>query len=530
LELADTLPRGLPVSIEMVRLALAVMAGFGASWLATSVGLRAVLLRPAKLAGTPWWERARRHYPAQVLSIALPIWAGLTVPLVHLVGTGPFDLLPRSLIGWLAGISAYLGGSLAAAQLWERVTGYRRGWLEHGLGQLWIVFLLVPQVPLLVLMTATIGPNFDLVSSLWAVLAFLGFTVSVWLAGLPLGQLLGVVTPAPDALLARVEAVADRVGMRPKRVYVIEVPIANAFALPFSGRIGLTARLVDELDEEAFDGIVAHELGHLCEGRDILVPRLVSHFALYPIGLSVPIYHHFGLLGMNIAFLLCIGAMVLAARARRHAEAQADAFAHAAETGAGLAGRHYARGLETLHRVNSIPAVMWGRPEHPHLCDRLVAAGVPWEGERPQPPRLRRLVAGVLLTVPLFALSFSVAQRAPVWAGDAILEPELASYLRIASSRSAEHGYFQLMRVRMSEGRNAEALRFVDEAIRARPEEYDYEAARASLLARLGRCDLALESYRAAVAGAGERATSRWIAYAGDALQACPEERLSSLD
>ena len=44
------------------------------------------------------------------------------------------------------------------------------------------------------------------------------------------------------------------------------------------------------------------------------------------------------------------------------------------------------RGLEKLHEVNLIPVVMPGRLVHPHLFDRMTAAGLTPDYPRPEPP------------------------------------------------------------------------------------------------------------------------------------------------
>ena len=48
---------------------------------------------------------------------------------------------------------------------------------------------------------------------------------------------------------------------------------------------------------------------------------------------------------------------------------------------------NYARALEKLYRINLIPAVMPARGQiHPHLYDRMLAAGVTPDFPRPKPP------------------------------------------------------------------------------------------------------------------------------------------------
>ncbi len=58
----------------------------------------------------------------------------------------------------------------------------------------------------------------------------------------------------------------------------------------------------------------------------------------------------------------------------------------------------YARALARLYEINRIPAVLPGRPRsHPHLHDRLVAAGAVPAEPRPQPPSRARGFATLLV-------------------------------------------------------------------------------------------------------------------------------------
>jgi hypothetical protein len=91
-------------------------------------------------------------------------------------------------------------------------------------------------------------------------------------------------------------------------------------------------------------------------------PFLFYRPAGYAIGAGGPI-----LLGM--AAVLVLGA---AKRLGRRMEVRADKVAQAGEQDEGI----YARALERVYQENLIPAVMPGKRHiHPHLYDRLLAAG-----------------------------------------------------------------------------------------------------------------------------------------------------------
>ena len=104
-------------------------------------------------------------------------------------------------------------------------------------------------------------------------------------------------------------------------------------------------------------------------------------------------------MGGTSAFLVAVGSCLVAYLLVRRMvlvlEKRADSAGTAHEGEAGT----YARALEKLYEVNLMPAVTrsW-LPTHPHLYDRLLAAGIQPDYPRPKPPsRWRAKVAMTLL-------------------------------------------------------------------------------------------------------------------------------------
>lgn len=501
--------------------AMAVVASFVATWAATAAAARAILPRAGALDGLPWSERTRLTYPAQVLATSMPIWCALFLPILYRAMATRSGVVGIIWLGLMVAASAYLGGTLAAARLHERTTVRPRGWFEQARGQLLFIVILAPHLPVILLMAYTVGPRWNAQSIAWASLGLVCLIATVPYSGLPLAWLLGASRPPGPKLIALVESVAVRVGVRPKGVHVVKLPMANAFALPFSGHIALTSQLIDEFEDDELAGIVAHELGHLGQGRSFLLTLLVSHFAWLTFGLGGPLIHSLGFWGWHGMLLASIAVLALAACARRRGEVRADSVARNAVADGDPA---YARALEKLHRSSAIPAVMWGCSVHPHLYDRLEAAGVTPDFERPAPPRRRRLVFGALLAIPIFVTSFAIPQWVVVWTSVALLDRAGVAQVLLAANVEPARQYFELARIDMGAGRNARALRLVDEALRIRPRRHAYVAARAALLASLGECEDANDAYVEALA-LGEKVSHdgecRWIKYAADALAAC---------
>jgi hypothetical protein len=113
--------------------------------------------------------------------------------------------------------------------------------------------------------------------------------------------------------------------------------------------------------------------------------------------LAQPLVANLGFLTFVIVLMVLLVCSARLASVSRRYEVAADQHAHqherAEERGT------YARVLERLYEENLSPAVMPGkRAPHPHLYDRMVAAGVTPTYERPLPPP-----RGVRRTLILFA-------------------------------------------------------------------------------------------------------------------------------
>ncbi|MDQ3882853.1 MAG: zinc metalloprotease HtpX [Thermoproteota archaeon] len=79
-----------------------------------------------------------------------------------------------------------------------------------------------------------------------------------------------------------VERIVARNNLSKPRIAVINTRIPNAFATgktPRSSIVAVTVGLMDELDTEELEGVIAHELAHI-KNRDVLVLTLASIFSM----------------------------------------------------------------------------------------------------------------------------------------------------------------------------------------------------------------------------------------------------------
>lgn len=78
-----------------------------------------------------------------------------------------------------------------------------------------------------------------------------------------------------------VERIVARTGLPKPRIAVVNSRMPNAFATgktPKSSIVAVTTGLMDQLDTEELEGVVAHELAHI-KNRDVLVLTLASLFS-----------------------------------------------------------------------------------------------------------------------------------------------------------------------------------------------------------------------------------------------------------
>ncbi len=167
---------------------------------------------------------------------------------------------------------------------------------------------------------------------------------------------------APN-LYAVVRRLTQRAGLPMPRVYIIPQAAPNAFATgrnPHHAAVAVTQGLLQALDDEALEGVIAHELSHV-GNRDILIGTIAATLAgaimiLARLGMFAGLFFGGGRSrrdgGLGIIFIAIFGAiaaMLIQMAISRSREYQADASA------AKLSGnpRGLARALQALQRASS---------------------------------------------------------------------------------------------------------------------------------------------------------------------------------
>jgi heat shock protein HtpX len=170
--------------------------------------------------------------------------------------------------------------------------------------------------------------------------------------------------PVSEAEAPRLHAIVDRLiasaGLPKPKLYVLPQDSPNAFATgrnPSHAAVAVTSGLMELMDEEEIEGVVAHELAHV-KNRDILISSVAATIAgavamLATMARWGAIFGGFGgrdergggVLGLLVTAIVApIAAMVIQLAVSRSREYAADS------TGARIAGQPYglARALEKL--------------------------------------------------------------------------------------------------------------------------------------------------------------------------------------
>lgn len=270
-------------------------------------------------------------------------------------------------------------------------------------------FFLFPGGPsLLILMALTFHRGVGL-ESIAIVGAILLINIALMLGGsVAILRMTGLLKPVESALQLSAQEQAAAQGVSLRHIVKMDLPMANAFAFPWTRDLGFTRATLATLNKEELHSVIAHELGHLRESLFTRWSRLIGLLSFFTIGL-LPAALIDGQLLLGLGLLVgYIGVSRLAAWIHKRLEVAADHHAHAAEPEDGA----YARALEKIHRVSLIPAVLQARSAYPSLYDRMTDAGVAPDFPRPAAPsRVLPMLCGILITLLFLFLSEKLLTR-----------------------------------------------------------------------------------------------------------------------
>jgi Zn-dependent protease with chaperone function len=473
----------LPASVVWGPVFVCALAAFFLSLLSARLGA-ALALRPLRRArDLTWAERARLAHPARlaarVNSFLLP---GLQIVVAFAVAP-PLCGLPAEAFALLLILASYAGAALVAFRVERRIRQgrYTVGQWLRAVSILWLLFYgwVLVLLALFLLMPATFNARAWLLLAAGAAAVLL---FQVW-GGFYLAWLVGLVKPASARLHGIVARAAGGMGVAVRGVHELAFPAPNAWAFPFLGRLAFTPELLAGLDDEELAAVAAHELAHLGESPLAHLGRLLPVVLAVPLAAARPLVAEFGLLALASVAPFLLGA-VLSRRLSRRLERRADRLAKEWQTQEGA----YARALGKLGEANLAPLVEPGKgSSHPHLYDRLVAAGAPPDFPRPRPPARSRALLGLgvsylALLAAWLGLVFARPSLPPRGGDERAILRSLTLGGRTATDLS------DLALARRDAGRIDEAAVLYQAAAEIVPDSPYYPASQALALAALGRC------------------------------------------
>jgi Zn-dependent protease with chaperone function len=360
---------------------MAAIASFSAAFV-FCWGLNWLALIPwRRTAGQHWTERARMLYPIRVGAKTNLYFT----PAICVLAGGMF-WTDDATSPWLFGVFGFLGALAATYPFDHEIFPWLRFrcWL-HQVSAGWV--LRFGRWSILIGAGLAMPEQFG-----WTALAIAAAALGIklWLNwGLALGllRLFRLLKPPTERLRRIVSETAERMGVSVGNIWLLQSSASYAAALPTTRELIFSERLLESHPDEEVAAICVHELGHLTESRLVLAGRIISSLAFYPLIFVKPAFC-IQVFPLNLAIIAVLISSVLilrkiGRRLSRKMEVRADKVA--AENA--VDPKTYARALERLYEANRIPAVMRSnRMTHPHLYDRMLAAGVTPDYRRPLLP------------------------------------------------------------------------------------------------------------------------------------------------
>lgn len=347
-----------------------------------------------------WTERARLLWPARVADESIMIIVPVLLHIAHAL------ISPDTDRWWvLNDTAAFLGAGLVGYVLDRAVFPWLdlSTWRHLAFAGLQTRFL-VWMVPVFIGIAMPVEPGWEMLLITTAYLAFryaLHRGMGLWLLSLT-----GHVRDARPRLVAIVANAAASSGIRPARVRELRSAGAQAYALISTNELLFTDRLIDLCSDDELTAITHHELAHLTEPSSVILLRYLGSLSHLPLLFIAPLIHTFDLLGLIIAVVLFVAIRSMLSNVSQRMEKQADRQATEHEPDKGS----YARALCRIHEFNLIPAVTRrSGATHPDLYDRMVAAGLTPDFERPVAPATQTVA--LMMYAILLGMGFMVLMK-----------------------------------------------------------------------------------------------------------------------
>ena len=339
---------------------------FATNWLAL------IPWRQAK--GKHWTERARVYHPVRIAAVS-NLWVLPAVVTMTVILLWPDESPHWAFLAFVTAIGAVTGTIPMDREVFPRI---QLNDLLRQVAVTWLIRFLVWLVFLAAI--ALMPPEFNAQTVIIAAAVLILCILWKQDGWFHVGRKLGLLLPPPARLQNIASDTSAKMNVSFKELYLVRFSLAQAFAVPDSRRLLFTQRLLQLLSDDEIAAICAHELAHLTEARSDYYQRYVLWLTFLPWIFFKPMVHAFGVLGFLLLLFTSVLAPFFYRRVSKKLEERADRMAQSNEPDAGT----YARALVRLYEDGLLPAVhAKDHATHPHLYDRLLAAGVTPDFPRP---------------------------------------------------------------------------------------------------------------------------------------------------
>lgn len=380
----------LPWWMTWGQLLILVPLGLVLASILTRVSTSIALLPWRKHGDDHWTVRARLGQAAREVHLISLLSVTGVCAVFFMDSVGPFSPLSKTQVALVGALCGFLAASPVRRRIEIQLVAVRitrRMWIREQVS----ASVLWGYGPLLILVVAgvTMPQTFD-ARCIITLLLLAAMLVFLQLGGgLLVLRCVGCIRPAGERAVRAVQQSLPETSQRLPSVSQLKSLQANAVAVLPGQHVIFSDRILEVLDDEELATIAAHETAHLCDPqmrRLSWISNGAAWLGLLPLVTLRPIFEAFGrgtgLVVLGYALCVMIASHVYSGRLRKRMELHAD----------GAGSRHndnpatYARALEKLYQTNSIPAVCKSKFGHAPLYDRMVAAGVKPDYDRPAPP------------------------------------------------------------------------------------------------------------------------------------------------
>jgi Zn-dependent protease with chaperone function len=381
----DAAPHLAPAILRRVQVLMLIDAGLLAAIVTFTINWLALIpWRRAK--DQHWTERARLCYPARVAA-GSNLWILPAILTMSVLLLWPDDS-PHWIFMLLATAAGAVVGTLPMSlELFPQIPlkDLFRLTAAHWLMRfaVWLIFF-----GTIAVMPGEFTVRGFIIAAMFVILCYLwSHNGWIWTE-----RKLGLFVPPPERLQNIVRNTAGAMNVPVREFWVMRSSGSQAFALPATRTLLFTDRMLAVLSDDELAAVCAHELAHLTEAKTEYYKRYIQWLTFLPWLFFKPIVHVCGVFGYVILLLISTMAPRVYRDISRKLEVRADEMAKAQEHDPGT----YARALARIYQDNMVPAVTAGRGTHPHLYDRLVAAGVTPDFPRPAAAKLRTWYGSLL--------------------------------------------------------------------------------------------------------------------------------------